>query len=140
MVTEALFCVVLSLSCLHEMLCYTRHTTHVTRHTSHVTRHTSHVIRHTSYVIRHTSYVIRHTSHVTRHTSYVTRHMSLATRHSPLQVELFPRRCRGLANSIAYNIALAVFGGLVRLRRRRRQYEVHAAVGTVDVHWAGEHV
>jgi hypothetical protein len=29
-------------------------------------------------------------------------------------VELFPQRCRGLANSIAYNIALAIFGGLVR--------------------------
>ncbi len=41
--------------------------------------------------------------------------------HTLLQVELFHRRCRGLANSIAYNIALAIFGGLVRQQQQRQQ-------------------
>ncbi len=46
--------------------------------------------------------------------SYETRQLAL-TCDDCVQVELFPRRCRGLANSIAYNIALAIFGGLVSL-------------------------
>jgi hypothetical protein len=56
-----------------------------------------------------------------------------------LQVELFPRRCRGLANSIAYNIALAIFGGLVGRRQLLLQCS-DSASGTTYVHCAGEHV
>jgi hypothetical protein len=47
--------------------------------------------------------------------------------HTLLQVELFQRRCRGLANSISYNIALAIFGGLVRQQQQRQQqHSVHS--------------
>ncbi len=57
-------------------------------------------------------------------------------------MELFPRRCRGLANSIAYNIALAIFGGLVRLHRLQQQQQragaLNDAPGSAHVHRAGQ--
>ena len=83
--------------------------------------------QHAARVILRLEYLIFTSSIMTR----VTRALLHAPSSKPkyVKVELFPHRCRGLANSIAYNIALAIFGGLVSSRRLQGQKQLQQLGG-----------